>query len=77
MNNLNPFQLMQVFKNAKNPQATFESLLANNSQINQTITQLRNSSNNANPKDIAMQLAKQRGISEQELMNMFNQLGGK
>ena len=72
----NPMQLMQMFQGAKNPQQMFQNLMQQNPQINQTITQLKNSSNNANPKDIAMQLAKQRGVPEQQVMQWFNQIGG-
>jgi hypothetical protein len=74
---MNPMQLLQMFQGSQNPQMMFQQMLQNNPQMNSALTQIQNSTQGANPKDVAMQLAKQRGISEQQLMNMYNSLNRK
>ena len=70
----NLFNMIQMLSQAQNPQAMFEQLLSQNPQMAQEFNAFRNSTQGSNPKDIAMQLAKQRGISEQQVMQMFNAL---
>ena len=70
----NIFNMINSFKQAQNPQAMFEQILSQNPQMAQGFNALRNSTQGSNPRDIAMQLAKQRGIPEQQVMQMFNAL---
>jgi hypothetical protein len=70
----NIFDMINSFNQAQNPQAMFEQILSQNPQMAQGFNALRNSTQGSNPKDIAMQLAKQRGIPEQQVMQMFNAL---
>ena len=67
-------QMFQMLQGAKNPQVMFQQMLRNNPQMSSALTQIQNSTQGSNPRDVAMQLARQRGISEQEVMNMFNSL---
>ena len=60
-----------------NPMQMFQQMLQQNPQMMSALSQIQNSTQGANPKDVAMQLAKQRGISEQEVMNMYNSLNRK
>ena len=71
---MNPMQMFQMLRGAQNPQQMFQNMLQQNPQMNSALTQIQNSTQGANPKDVAMQLARQRGMSEQEVMNMFNSL---
>lgn len=74
MNNFNPMQIIQMFQQSNNPQATFEMLLNKNPQLAASLQQVMNSTQGANPRDIAMQLAQQRGIPQEQVMQMFNNL---
>jgi SOS response regulatory protein OraA/RecX len=55
----------------------FQNMIMQNPQMSSALSQIQNSTQGANPKDVAMQLARQRGMSEQEVMNMFNSLNRK
>lgn len=71
---MNPMQMFQMLRGAQNPQQMFQNMLMQNPQMSSALSQIQNSTQGANPKDVAMQLARQRGMSEQEVMNMFNSL---
>ena len=74
---MNPMQMFQMLQGAQNPQVMFQQMLRNNPQMTSALTQIQNSTQGSNPRDVAMQLARQRGMSEQEVMNMFNSLNRK
>lgn len=74
---MNPMQLFQALRTARNPQQMFEQTVNQNPQLQNTFTQLHNTSNGASYEQIARQLAKQRGVSEEQLMQMYNQFGNK
>ena len=74
---INPIQLFQALRTARNPKQMFEQTVNQSPQHQNTFTQLQNSSNGASYEQIARQLAKQRGISEEQLMQMYNQFGNK
>lgn len=69
---MNPMQMFQMLQGAQNPQVMFQQMLRNNPQMSLALTQIQNSTQGSNPRDVAMQLARQRGMSEQQVMNMFN-----
>ena len=71
---MNPMQMFQMLQGAQNPQVMFQQMLRNNPQMSLALTQIQNSTQGSNPRDVAMQLARQRGVSEQQVMNMFNSL---
>ena len=68
------FQMLNMFRQAQNPQAMFEQMLSQNPQMANSLNQIRNSTQGADPRTVAMQLAKQRGIPEEQVMQMFNSL---
>ena len=67
-------QMFQMLRGSQNPQQMFQNMLMQNPQMSSALSQIQNSTQGANPKDVAMQLARQRGMSEQQVMNMFNSL---
>jgi hypothetical protein len=71
---MKPMQMFQILQGAQNPQVMFQQMLRNNPQMSSALTQIQNSTQGSNPRDVAMQLARQRGMSEQQVMNMFNSL---
>lgn len=74
MMNGNIFQLMQLIQKSKNPRWVFEQMVQSNPRYQQVFNQLRNSSNGASAEEMARQLARQQGISEEQLMQMYNSL---
>lgn len=74
---MNPMQLFQMLQGSQNPQQMFQQMLQQNPQMSSALSQIQNSTQGANPRDVAMQLAKQRGMSEQQVMSMFNALNRK
>ena len=71
---MNPMQMFQMLRGAQNPQQMFQNMLMQNPQMSSALSQIQNSTQGSNPRDVAMQLARQRGMSEQEVINMFNSL---
>ena len=71
---MNPMQLFQMLQGSQNPQQMFQQMLQQNPQMSSALSQIQNSTQGSNPRDVAMQLAKQRGMSEQQVMSMFNAL---
>ena len=62
-------------KQGKNPKMIMNTLLQQNPQMQQTLTQLQNMANGRNPKEFIMQIAKQNGVEETTLAmigEMFN-----
>ena len=74
---MNPMQMFQMLRGSQNPQQMFQNMLHQNPQMSSALYQIQNSTQGSNPRDVAMQLARQRGMSEQEVMNMFNSLNRK
>lgn len=73
----NPMQILQMLQQSQNPQMMFENMIKNNPSLANALAQVRNSTQGANPKTVAMQLARQRGVSEEQVMQMFNSLNRK
>lgn len=61
-------QSVIAMKNSgKNPQAILQMLMQQNPQVAQMMTQFRNMSNGQNPRDFITQMARQQGLSEQNI----------
>ena len=74
---MDPRQIMQLMKGGSNPQQIMQQMLTNNPQAQQTFRQLQNMAGDMNPRDFAVQLAKQNGMSEQQLMDFAKKFGVK
>lgn len=57
--------MVSNFKSMSNPQGYINNVLRNNPQINQLVNQY------GNPKQAFMNVAKQRGINPNEILNLF------
>lgn len=61
-------QSIFAMKNAgRNPQMILQMLMQQNPQVAQMMTQFRNMSNGQNPRDFITQMARQQGLSEQNI----------
>lgn len=76
MNN-NIFNIINMIRTAKNSEQMLQNAVNQNPQIANIISQVQNSTSGASPQQVAMQMARQKGISEKEIMDMYNFLNGK
>ena len=75
MNN-NFFQIVNQFQQMKNPKQAFMGMLQN-SPANQQIQAIQNSAGGRSMEQTVRQIAKQQGISEEQLMQAYNSLANK
>lgn len=59
--------IIAMKNSGKNPQAILQMLMQKNPQVDQLMTQFRNMSNGQNPRDFITQMARQQGLSEQNI----------
>ena len=76
MNN-NFFQMIQHFQQAKDPKQAFMGMIQQNPQVQQKMQQAQNISGGRSMEDTVRQLAKQQGISEEQLMQAYNSLANR
>lgn len=65
---------LQMILSAKNPREMIINLMNTNPQFQQALQSLHNSGGGASFEQMARTIAQQRGISEQELLNLFNSI---
>ena len=71
---INPQMLIQMLQGTRNPEQFVNNMLNANPQMRTAIEQMRNITNGASYEDIAKQLAKQRGMSDEELQRLYAQI---
>ena len=59
--------IIAMKNSGKNPQMILQMLMQQNPQVGQLMTQFRNMSNGQNPRDFITQMARQQGLSEQNI----------
>lgn len=74
-NNNNPFinNLMQLLGLGTTPQQIIQNAIAQNPQLQQTFSQMQQ--NNITPRDMCIQIAQQRGINLNQMVQFMNQRG--
>lgn len=70
-------QIIRFYDSGGNPQQIMQNMFQQNPQINQVQTQMRNMAQGRSPKDFILQMAKQNGVSEQNLQGLARILGAK
>ena len=73
--NANLQAILNMKKQGKNPQAIMQSMLQQNPQMQQQITQLKNMANGRSPREFIMQMAIQNGV-EASTIEIINQILG-
>lgn len=68
-------QLMQFLNGIDNPQQFLKNQINNNPQMNAMFNQFKDGYGNKNPKELVFQIAKQNGLSEQQVMLIAHRLG--
>ena len=76
MNN-NFFQMVQQMQKYKNPQQMFMGMIQQNPQFQKDMQTMQNISGGRSVEQTVRQLAKQQGISEEQLMQAYNSLANK
>lgn len=70
-------QIVQMMNGGANPQQVMQQMLNNNPQAQVMLKQLQNMAGDTPPKDFAMQLLKQNGVSEKQIMDLAKKMGLK
>ena len=68
--------IFQMRNAGQNPQAIMQMLMQQNPQIQQQLAILKNMSNGKTPKEFFAQLARQNGVSEQNMAQLMQMFGG-
>ena len=74
--NKNFFQTISQFQQMQNPKQAFMGMLQN-SPASQQIQAIQNSSGGRSMEETVRQLAKQQGISEEQLIQAYNSLANR
>ena len=69
--------MIQHFQQAKDPKQAFMGMIQQNPQVQQKMQQMQNISGGRSMEQTVRQLAKQQGISEEQLMQAYNSLANK
>lgn len=71
-NNVNAIisQIMTLKQQGKNPQAVMQMLMQRNPNYQQAMQRLQNMAQGQDPKQFVMQLARQNGVSQENLQAM-------
>ena len=67
--------LMNLMSMGQNPQQIIQNAIARNPQLQQTFTQMQQ--NNISPREMCMQIARQRGLDLTPAIQFMNQRGMK
>ena len=59
--------LISMKNSGKSPQMVLQMVMQQNPKVGQLMTQFRNMSNGRNPRDFITQLARQNGVSDQNI----------
>lgn len=59
--------LIAMKNSGKSPKMVLQMIMQQNPQVGQLMTQFRNMSNGRNPRDFITQLARQNGVSDQNI----------
>ncbi len=62
-------QMMNLVRNANNPQAVFNQLVSSNPQLNQVMNLINQ--NGGNPKNAFYAMARQKGIDPNEILKLL------
>jgi hypothetical protein len=71
------FQMVQQMQKCKNPQQAVMGMIQGNPQMQKQMQQMQNISGGRSVEQTVRQLAKQQGISEEQLMQAYNSLANK
>ena len=69
--------IIALYNSGGNPQQIMQQMMQRTPQINQMQTQLQNMAQGRSPQEFLIQLARQNGVSEENIQGLSRILGGK
>lgn len=69
--------LISLYDNGRNPQELMQMAMQRNPNLNQMKTQLQNMANGRSPSEFIVQVARQNGVSEQNIQGLARILSAK
>lgn len=70
-------QIIRFYDSGGNPQQVMQNIMQQGTPIGQVQTQMKNMAQGRSPKEFILQMAKQNGVSEQNLQGLARILGAK
>lgn len=70
-------QIIRFYDSGGNPQQVMQNIMRQGTPIGQVQTQMQNMAQGRSPKEFILQMAKQNGVSEQNLQGLARILGAK
>ena len=70
-------QIIRFYDSGGNPKQIMQNMFQQNPQMGQMQTQMQNMAQGRTPKEFILQIAKQNGVSEQNLQGLARILGAK
>lgn len=69
--------IIALYNSGGNPQQIMQQMMQRTPQINQVQTQLQNMAQGRSPQEFLIQLARQNGVSEENIQGLSRILGGR
>lgn len=69
--------IIALYNSGGNPQQIMQQMIQRTPQINQMQTQLQNMAQGRSPQEFLIQLARQNGVSEENIQGLSRILGGR
>lgn len=69
--------IIALYNSGGNPQQIMQQMMQRTPQINQMQTQLQNMAQGKSPQEFLIQLARQNGVSEENIQGLSRILGGR
>lgn len=69
--------IIALYNSGGNPQQIMQQMMQKTPQINQMQTQLQNMAQGRSPQEFLIQLARQNGVSEENIQGLSRILGGR
>lgn len=69
--------IIALYNSGGNPQQIMQQMMQRTPQINQMQTQLQNMAQGRSPQEFLIQLARQNGVSEENIQGLSRILGGR
>lgn len=75
MNNQIINNFMAMARSGGNPNEIAKNMVMNNPEVRQIAEQMKNMANGLSPREFALQYAKQKGVSEADVLKVAKQFG--
>ncbi len=70
-------QLMSVLQGGANPQQLAQNIISNNPQAQQMLSSMQRQCGTRNPKDFVLEMCRNNGVDQNQVMQLANMMGLK